>query len=396
SSNIFLASITAFIYLVLPFSFFFDRLATADTMLSFFGLAALLFSLLMAKYPRLDISMILGIILGLAWLTKSPAIYFIVLSAATFLFLNLNNFKKIYFPIISSFFAFVIYNLLRLGPQFHMIALRNQDYIWPLSEILKHPLDPLRPHINDILSIYTQYISIPLFVVSLLGLVLVFLVNKKYLFATFNKRYLIPFFWWFLPLLANAAIAKVFTARYILFTLPPLIILLGISLQLLTTKATEFFKYPAITSLLILLSLSLNIFWIYRFSLYPFKVSLPSTEAGYIAGWTSGWGIKDASDYLKIRSRSANVIVGTEGYFGTLPDGLQIYTDHQPHLTVFGVGLGFTKIPGKLIDAKNHGDEVYLLMNRSRLELLPDELNKVTIYKTYPKPFGDDLLLIKI
>ena len=92
----------------------------------------------------------------------------------------------------------------------------------------------------------------------------------------------------------------------------------------------------------------------------------------------------------------ANVIVGTEGYFGTLPDGLQIYTDSLKQLTIFGVGLGFDKIPEKLIDAKQHGDEVYLLINRSRLKILPEELKLVRIVKEYPKPGNDALLLIQI
>ena len=57
--------------------------------------------------------------------------------------------------------AFIIYNILRLGPQFRMIALRNQDYVWSISEILKHPLDPLKPHLLNTLSLYnTIYYTI--------------------------------------------------------------------------------------------------------------------------------------------------------------------------------------------------------------------------------------------
>lgn len=109
-----------------------------------------------------------------------------------------------------------------------------------------------------------------------------------------------------------------------------------------------------------------------------------------------GWGIKETSEYLKSRAKVANVIVGTEGYFGTLPDGLQIYTQDTKQLTVFGVGLGFTKIPEKLTDAKNHGDEVYILINKSRLALLEEELRKTTEVLSYPKPDNDKLLLLKI
>ncbi len=376
-SQSFLPSI---IYVLLPFTFFFDRLATADNLLSFFGLLSLYLSLYLAKKPRLDLSMILGVSMGLAWLTKSPAIYFVVLSLATFIFYNPKNYKKIYYPLLSVFIAFIIYNILRLGPQFSQIAIRNRDYIWPITEILKHPFDPLIPHLKDILGIYTYFISIPV----LLSPILYLFFKKK---IKFNRESVIILGWWILPLIANAAMAKVFTARYILFVLPALILLLSKFLQPLFNK-----KYI----LLLILTFIPNLWKIYQISYFPQNLKLPSTESGYINDWTSGWGIKDSADYLISRSHSANVIVGTEGYFGTLPDGLQIYTNQIPHLTVFGVGIDITEIPAKLIDAKNHGDEVYLLFNSSRLKLSSTDIDKLSLVKSFIKPDKDTLVLYRL
>jgi 4-amino-4-deoxy-L-arabinose transferase-like glycosyltransferase len=368
------------IYIFLPFAFFFDRLATADTLLSFFGIFSLYLSLSLAKKPALDLSMILGVSLGLAWLTKSPAIYFIVLSLLTFVLYNPKNIKKIYFPILSVFIAFVIYNILRLGPSFSQIALRNKDYIWPLTEILKHPLDPLIPHLKDTFYIYKYYLSLPL----LLSPLLYFVFKKK---NKFYPSFLIYLAWFILPLIANAAMAKVFTARYILFTLPPLILVFSHFLKEVFNK-----KY-----FYLLLLIFIPNFWrIYQISLFPQKLNLPSTDTGYIVDWTSGWGIKEASEYLISRSKENNVIVGTEGYFGTLPDGLQIYTNQLPQLTVFGVGINIEKIPDKLIDAKNYGDEVYLFFNASRLKLSSSDISTLTLVKSTLKPDGDALLLYRL
>lgn len=269
-----------------------------------------------------------------------------------------------------------------------MIALRNKDYIWPISEILKHPFDPLKPHLSDIWTIYLQYISWPVLLFVLLGLIILFF-SKKIL----NTRYLILntilIAWWILPLIANAAVAKVFTARYVLFVLPPLIIFFGLVIDRLVSLNKKFwFIFPFL--------FILNIIWIFNISTKPFNVNLSSTETGYLKDWTSGWGIKEVSEYLKSRAKVANVIVGTEGFFGTLPNGLQIYTQNTKQLTVFGVGLGFNKIPEKLIDAKNHGDEVYILINKSRLNLLDEELKKTSEILSYPKPDNDKLLLLKI
>jgi hypothetical protein len=65
-------------------------------------------------------------------------------------------------------------------------------------------------------------------------------------------------------------------------------------------------------------------------------------------------------------------------------------------LTIFGVGIDLNKIPEKLIDARNYGDEVYLLINSSRLNLNIDQKNLVEKILSFPKPDGDSLVLFKV
>ncbi|KKQ64494.1 MAG: Glycosyl transferase family 39 [Candidatus Shapirobacteria bacterium GW2011_GWF1_38_23] len=349
------------IYLFLPFAFFFDRLATADNLLSFFGVLSFYLSLRLAKQSRLDLSLILGAVLGLAWLTKSPAIYFVVLSLLTFIIYNPKNLKKLYLPLLSALIAFCIYNILRLGPQFAQIAIRNKDYIWPLGEILRHPFDPLIPHLNDVLNICVYYVSWPLLLSPFLYL---FFLKK----IKFDRQFILYLSWCLLPLIANAAMSKVFTARYILFTVPYLVLLLAHFLKPLFNK-----KY-----LIILLLLFIPNLWrIYQISFNPQNLKLPSTETGYVSAWTSGWGIKEVSEYLISRSKVVNVIVGTEGHFGTLPDGLQIYTNQVPQLTVFGVGINITEIPDKL-------------------KLSSMDVSTLTLVKNILKPDGDRLVLYRL
>ncbi|MBU4210182.1 glycosyltransferase family 39 protein [Patescibacteria group bacterium] len=425
STNFNSGLLSSLIYVFLPFSFFFDRLALPDTLLTMFGAWALYLSLLQSLFLRLDLSLVLGAILGAAWLTKSPAIFFIVLSiftASTPVILSelalsivegskdpkknkSDVFKLLTLNLITLAIAFCIYNLLRLGPQFHMIAIRNKDYIWGLKEILNHPLDPLKPHVLDIWTIYKYFISLPVLLFTIISFILT--LKKK------NKTtLLLVTFWWILPLLANAIFTKVFTTRYILYTLPPLIIIISLlitpflchpkpnqsgkkSLRKKPVIASEAWQSRWIYIILLLIFLP-NFYRLYQFSYQPFNLNLPSTETGYIQDWTSGWGIKQSADYLKQRAVQTNVIVGTEGYFGTLPDGLQIYTDQTPQLTVFGIGINIIEIPKKLIDAKNYGDEVYLLINQSRLKLPSTEFEKLKIVQQHPKPASDTLLLIKI
>jgi len=93
-------------------------------------------------------------------------------------------------------------------------------------------------------------------------------------------------------------------------------------------------------------------------------------------------------------NRADNIIVGTEGFFGTLPDGLQIYLEKVPRVTVIGVGYPVKTLPESLKDAKRFGNKVYLVVNRSRLEADQKEIGN--LLRTYEKPGGDALLFFEI
>ena len=234
-----------------------------------------------------------------------------------------------------------------------------------------------------------QYISYPILIIGILGMAL----NFKSIFK--HKNYHIVTIWWFGPLIVNAAIAKVFTARYILFTLPPLIILLSAGIYYFLKYSQHFFHSSFLLGFTIFLFFAFNIFWIYHISVNPFSTTLPSTESGYLSDWTSGWGIRESANYFIEQSKKQNVIVGTEGYFGTLPDGLEIYTNQIKQLTVIGVGVDLVKVPENLIDARKHGDEVFLLINKSRNKIPPSQIDKLKLIRQFDKPQGDYLQLFQ-
>src|SRR4030042_902826 len=73
------ALLASFIYAIVPFSVFFDRMALVDSMLSMFGIWTLIFGILTAKTLRLYFAMLAGFSLGGALLTKSPALFFVLL-----------------------------------------------------------------------------------------------------------------------------------------------------------------------------------------------------------------------------------------------------------------------------------------------------------------------------
>ena len=216
----------SFLYAISPFSIFFDRLALADSSLTMFGVWTLIFAILTVRKVRLDTAMLAGFSLGGALLTKSPATIFAVLTPLTFL---LNKWPKKFKEKFNKLSVFVflftftfgiaigMYSILRLGPNFHMIGIRNQDYVYPLSHILTKPFDPLFSHLKGIFNYF--WLMGPSALIILIVLGAYFGIKDK------TKETLLLLAWGVLPILIVTEFSKTMTARYIYFAVPYLFIL---------------------------------------------------------------------------------------------------------------------------------------------------------------------------
>jgi hypothetical protein len=136
----------------------------------------------------------------------------------------------------------------------------------------------------------------------------------------------------------------------------------------------------------------------------PEHANLPRSErSGYLEEWTAGHGIKEISTYLKNEYKNnptQKIVVGTEGYFGTLPDGLQIYMNDRPEVTIIGVGQPIRNVHESLLESKKAGNKTYLVVNDTRLLEDPEKLNLrlVEKYEKAVKPDGtrEHLLLLEL
>jgi len=382
------------LYLVSPFCFFFDRMALADGLLSVFGIWYLVFSILLVKNLRLDFAMISGILLGLGLITKSPALFFALMLPLTIFVINnetmkqwSNRLKLVVLWIVVMIFAFAIYNILRLGPEFHMIAIRNKDYVFSLSEILKYPLNPLAGNLKSVVEWYWILLTPPLFILGIFGIPLVLKNNfKKGLFLLL---------WWLIPLLAQSAIARVYTSRYVLFSVPIFLIFAAVLLEQIFST----FKNKILTTIFLAVIFIVPFYQVFLLIAFPQRAYLPENERkGYLEMWTAGYGIKESAEYLKDIAKTQKVLVGTEGYFGTLPDGLQIYLEKVPNITIIGVGQPVIEVSPKLIDGLKDS-RVFLLVNDSRFKVVND--SRLTLINKYPKAISrqgtrENLLLFEI
>lgn len=388
----------ALLIAVTPFVVFFDRMALVDSMLAAFSIWALNFALILVNKARLDLSMILGYILGGGLLTKTPGLFNILMLPVSFVAFNWsqnnrqkNFIKTVFFFALSAGIGIFIYNLLRLGPGFESLSSRNQDYIFPFSRIFTSPLDPLIPHLKDLADWFPKLLTIPILFFALLGIILA-LINK-------NRIALVTLFWFLGPLLAELFLLQTFTARYILSAIAPLLCLGGWSISLIITKIN--FKREIITLIILMLILPMALIFNLQILTDPAKANLPREErSGYLEDWTAGYGFPEIANFLIAEAKKGTIIVGTEGNFGTLPDGLMIYLDKYSHtlnvnkIVVLG---GKAVITDTLRDAAKRGP-VYFIANRSRVTQNPANTELIKEYPkaTYPGAFADAILVFKV
>lgn len=371
----------ALIYAVSPFSFFFDRMALVDSMLTMFTVWVFIFGLIVAKTKRIDAAMMAGFVLGGSALTKSPALFVGLLYPATYIIAKWSKKQRlkqlmilICLTLITYFLSLLFYNILRLGPNFHLLSSRTADYVYPVSHLWERPLDPLIPYFHRCL----QWIFI--MGTGWIYILLIFAIpsTNKYF-----RQFLFLLIWLLVPIFVQSEFAKVMTARYIYYSIPPLFILAASGVQ---NKRLLGKIYYVLLTIFVLSSFKND----FLFATTPELASLPSGErAGYLEEWTSGTGIKEVSEYIKqinLNNPGKQIVVGTEGYFGTLPDGLQIYLNGIGDITVIGVGLNIKEVPQSLIDSRAFGNTTYLVVNSSRLS--GDDIfsqSNVKVLKRYQK-----------
>ncbi|MEK7188480.1 MAG: glycosyltransferase family 39 protein [Patescibacteria group bacterium] len=376
-------------YAISPFSVFFDRMALVDSMLTMFGIWTIIFGIAIAKTKRLDFAMLAGFSLGGALLTKSPALFFTIMLPSTLVFADFSvEWRKRLFLvlqltallIVSYIIGYGLYNILRLGPNFHLISSRNQDYVFPLSHLWTNPRDP-----------FVFYFDRSFEWIRMMGPNLILLIAGSAILLNLKNRFkemLLLVFWFLFPIAIQSEFAKVITARYILFSLPYLFVIAS-SIFLVKNKKLLVFG-GALLFIFVFQALKFN----YYLLTDPEKANLPRSErSGYLEEWTAGTGIKEAADIIRVeavKNLSKEIVAGTEGYFGTLPDGLQIYLQGVPNVVVIGVGLNLSEVPSQLQDSVKAGNKTYLVINSSRFKIKEPESEGLKLIAAYPKAFRPD------
>lgn len=366
--------IASVLVILTPFLFFYDRFATVESMLTASGVWLMILGILLSYHPRLDISLILGMVGGLSLLVKSPALIYLLLIPLIYPFLQPNYLKDkhklirfIFLYVLSLGLSFIIYNVQRLSPWMHMIGDKNNDFvISPLDMLVNKPLR-IWQNLYDAMSWLVSYITPPLFAVSVIAGVLI-LKNQ-------SKKFFVISAWFWGPLMATVMSALLFRPRYIVFAAPfmllyPSVILTKLSLKKLT--------------LLILALAIMPLYFMYTAWFLPFKMPLIKADWDYTSGWAAGNGVKEISDYLvnHVKETGKDADVYTEGTFGLLPHGLELYTsDRTKKLHITGLYPIIDIPPLQVRQNAERNPETFFILNNTQVSALPPNSQEIMSFK---------------
>ncbi|OGD90107.1 hypothetical protein A2Z54_00900 [Candidatus Curtissbacteria bacterium RIFCSPHIGHO2_02_39_8] len=326
------AKLAAFLYVILPFTLLYDRMALFDSLLTMLGIWAVYFSIKMAKDPRFETAMLASFAIGLTMITKSSGILFLYLLPFSLLVFNFKSrdysfrlFKWVIFSVVTFLLSQVIYNSLRLSPLFYMIERKESEFIRSFNEIINNPFIQLPSNLHALISWFVQYNGWPLTIIAVL-VITWGLIRRKGVIILLSVYALAPF-------LAESIFNKVLYPRFMLFYFPYIVILVSFGvINLIRWK--NYLKYLWVIFAIIFVFPAINS---YRLLTEPPKANIADADLGqYLNDWPAGYGVEEIVAILKHETKSQPVYVGTEGTFGLLPFAIQIYFYSNPNIEITG------------------------------------------------------------
>jgi 4-amino-4-deoxy-L-arabinose transferase-like glycosyltransferase len=324
---------TVILYILCPFSYVYDRLALMDSMVGLWTVVALYLEVLLIRKPKLDRALLLGIAIGLGLLTKSSALFSLLLLPVSWLLivgLEKIRVKRVIrwigFSAVSGFIAEAMYNMLRLSPWFYIIKQKNYSFIMTFSEFMQKPFSLFLPNLNGLSQWVFGYLTLPIVIIIVAGVLFGFLRR--------DRRILLLLLWFLFPFLSLGAFGIVLFPRFTFFMVLPLMVIAGwvvsqwmefarTKLPLLIFVPIVFLLYPG--------------YQVYLLATRPVAASIPETDRNQLFNdWPSGYGVREVVQYLQSEASITKIVVGTEGTFGLNPAVYEMYLGKNPNIEIHG------------------------------------------------------------
>lgn len=386
--------LTMLAVLILPYWYFHHRMALIDGMLSLW-LTLLLFSLLKLvtnkQFFSWNISLgqsiwILfgGVAFGLGLWTKLPSLLFtptfgIVLLLPSKLAISKRAIGASKLA-VSYGIGIVVFLLLKLHPAFGQLFARGGDFLYGLDELQTLNLvEHMGKNAWLFLSYFSRYLTIPVLLACLAGL---YSQKTRRVVAVL----LLCAVSFVLPILL---MGKVVYPRYLLPASVFLTLAAAITTDTLMYRIqSRKLSYKQLFAALAIIVGSMNTLrfsseFIYTSQFMTNAIPFaPIDSIQYLEEWSSGNGIVAATAYVQNRAQQSTVLVGTEGFFGTLPDGMLLYMHRRSvkNLFVEGIGQPIYELPSWFVAKSANYSEVYLVANSHRMFLPLDRSKLVAQY----------------
>lgn len=364
--------LSSFLYLIYPFALVYDRMALYDSLVGSFVVWSLYFQVLLVRYLRLDLALILGMVIGGGVLTKSSGFFSIYLLPFSLILFNwrikdrfTRFIKWLGLAILSAVLAYSYYSVLRLSPFFHIINEKNTLFVYPLHDWLSHPFTFFVGNLGGVWDWFITYLTWPIFLL---------LVTSLFVALKYTREKLVLIIWFLAPSVALALFGRVLYPRFIFFMTLSLLPLVALALY----EVFKFFRSkklftiylgfaPSFAYLLFTIFLILPIRSDY-FILNDFKKApIPYSDLEqYINSWPAGGGINQILTYLNKESKKGKIYVASLGTFGSLPTySVEIYLGENKNVDKRGIYPVPSTIPKDLIE-KSKTMPVFIFVSNQR------------------------------
>ena len=362
------------IWAILPFAFWHERLALMDSLLATFAIWCLFLQVRLCRKPILETALLFGIVAGGGLLTKSSALFFLLLLPLGLLVTEFPTRKSfiawLIFIFIGVFIAQILNSVQRLSPFFYIVGQKNLTFIYSFKEIMSFSLPNTWQRFWGNITGLSNWLYVYLTPGFIFLIILALADLKKNI-----REKLFLTFWFLIPFIALAFFGKVIYPRFILFMIVPLVVLVAKGLEKINLiLAVLIFIYP--------------IYFNFQTVFNPVETPLPPVDRGqYLDDWPAGWGIKEVIAYLNEKSQSEKIVLGTEGTFGLTPYAFEIYLWRNQNIEIKGfwpisTGIGW-------LEAKSLQKTTYLVLKDTQK---PDPAWKIELIAKYKRGKGENYL----
>jgi len=340
---------------------------------------------------------LLGISIGAAIWTKLPAVLWLpVLPIWAFFPKNIDRSTRLTLILqiaVGIVLGLGLFALLALVPSFPQLFSRGGDFLFSLPDLFAQPVGSSIRRLFSFPVNLAIYATPLILITPLIGLM--FKGQRRLQFLL-----LVSTFIFLLPMMI---LGRVVFSRYLLPAAIPLTLSAGAliaSLLAVYDRSETLIKKGLVAlgmglylSNILSGSTAMIVGSLINLELLPLNAS---DRSQYLQEWSAGFGTKQVAEALLEQSQDKRIVVASEGYFGSLPDGLLVYLHRQAVDNIFvdGIGQPVRDIPQDFKDkVANLGgfDEAWLVVNSHRnfIDFSPDQL-----IAEYCRPLGGPCLQV--